>query len=165
MIKAIYGKFKFNKHTCPNCRNSLLNKTRSFICDVCGYQEKEEKAKKFKVIVPPPGIRKRPPMVIQKIILEIQSNKCYWCGNKFETAYWKNDKLRFLKIQWDHKIPFSYTKTNRNDNWVASCNVCNSFKSNFMFKTDKECRNFLLRKWQIALDKEEISINEIEEAL
>lgn len=88
MIKAIYGKIKFNRHECPSCGNSLLNNSPWFKCDVCGYSNCDEKATKFKVIVPPPGIRKTP----------------------------------------------------------------------FMFTTDRECRDFLIRKWQKSIDKDEISL-------
>ena len=158
MIKAIYGKVTFNRHECPSCGNCLLNKNQWFKCDVCGYTNADKKATKFKVIVPPPGIRNNPPRHIQKELLIIQDNKCYWCANKFGTVYWKNNKIKYLKKHWDHKIPFSYEQTNRNENWVASCNICNLFKSNFMFKTDEECRVFILRRWQKSIDKDEISI-------
>lgn len=163
MIKAIYGKVSFNSHLCPNCKNRLLNNSQWFICDVCGYSNKDDKAKKFKVIVPPPGIKKKPPRSLQKMLLEIQNNKCYWCSNEFDSIYWKNNKVKFLKIHWDHKNPFSFEQTNRGDNWVASCNICNLFKSNFMFKTDKECRNFILRRWQKEIDKGNISIEIIKD--
>jgi len=158
MIKAIYGKVKFNRHTCPKCKNSLLNNSLWFKCDICGYNNQDEEATTFKVIVPPPGIRKAPPRYIQKQILKAQDDKCYWCANKFKSIYWKNNKVKFLRIHWDHKIPFSSEQTNRDENWVASCNICNLFKSNFMFKTDEECRSFILRRWQKSIDKDEISI-------
>ena len=157
MIKSIYGKIKLNKHICPLCGNSILNNDSFFSCDVCNYSNEDEEAKTFEIIVPPSGIRKIPSRDIQGKLLEIQNNKCYWCANKFGTPYWKNNKIRFLRIHWDHKIPFSYEKANRDDNWVASCNICNLFKSNFLFKTDKECRMFLLKKWEILINKNEIS--------
>lgn len=159
MIKAIFGKVRLNLHTCPNCENDLLNNSLLFTCDVCGYSNKDEKAKTFKVVVPPPGMRKIPPRALQKILLKVQSNKCFWCGNKLGSLYWKNGKVKTLEVHWDHKIPFSYTQTNRNDNWVASCNICNLFKSNFLFTTDKECREYLSAKWQEAIHKEIISID------
>ena len=134
MIKAIYGKVKFNRHDCPSCGNSLLNKTLWFICDVCGYVDKDEPAQIYKIIVPPPGIRKVPSRFIQKELLKKQDNKCFWCGLLFGTVYWRNNKVRFLSMRWDHKIPFCYEQTNRDDNWAASCNVCNYFKYNKRFK-------------------------------
>lgn len=157
MIKAVYGKVKLNRHICPACGNAILNNGKEFICDVCGYKKRDAEAKKFKIIVPPPGVRKQPPKPIQKELLKIQNYKCYWCGNKFGASYWKNNKVRFLKIHWDHKIPFSFEQTNRNDNWVASCDVCNLFKSNYLFKSDVECRKFLLRKWEKAIKNGEIT--------
>ena len=157
MIKAIYGKVQLNHHICPKCKNPILNDSKFFVCDVCGYNNKDDDAKKFKVIVPPPGIRKKPPKQIQKLILNIQNNRCFWCGNKFATAYWKNNRLKYLRIHWDHKIPFSFEQTNRDENWVASCNICNLFKSNYLFKTEKECRKFILKRWQKAIEKGEIS--------
>jgi len=157
MIKAIYGKVKLNRHSCPSCNNPLLNTSRIYICDVCGYGNKDDKAKTFKVVVPPPGIRKVPPRFVQRMILESQGGKCFWCSNKFDTPYWKNNKVSYLKIHWDHKVPFSYSLTNKDDNWAASCNLCNLFKSNFLFKNEKECRHYLLKRWQIAIDKNEIS--------
>ncbi|MBW2126310.1 MAG: hypothetical protein JRH08_11570 [Deltaproteobacteria bacterium] len=158
MIKAIFGKVKLNRHICPKCRNAILNSTRKFTCDVCGYEKTDEEAKKYKIIVPPPGIRKSPARSIQKKILEIQSYRCYWCANKFGMPYWKNNRLRYLKIHWDHKIHFSFEQTNRDDNWVASCNICNLFKSNFLFKSDADCRDFLLLKWERAIKKDKLSV-------
>lgn len=80
MIKAIYGKITFNRHDCPSCENSLLNKSQWFFCDVCGYCNEDEKATKFKIIVPPPGIRSLPPRELQEKLLQEQNGECYWCN-------------------------------------------------------------------------------------
>jgi len=157
MIKAIYGKITFNQHTCPSCGNSLLNQSQYYFCDVCNYSNEDEKAKIYKIIVPPPGLRKYPSIEIQRKLLKKQNSECYWCGRKFNIPYWRNNKIRYLTIHWDHKNPFSFEQTNRDKNWAASCSICNRWKHNFMFKKEKDCRRFLLGKWQRAINDENIS--------
>jgi hypothetical protein len=158
MIKAIYGKVILNRHLCPNCNNWTLNSTKAFKCDVCGFVSSAETPKGIKVIVPPPGIRKVPPREIQRQLLEVQANKCYWCSNKFGSYYYAHVELKQLKVHYDHKIPFSYEQTDRAENWVASCDACNRFKGDLMFGDDRECREYLRGKWLEYIHKEKIEL-------
>ena len=158
--KAIYGKVRIVRHLCPNCGNHILSNQKAFICDVCDYSGKDNETKGYKIIVPPLGYRNWPCVEIRKKLLEIQKNKCYWCERKFDTPYIKNGRFKYLKIHWDHKIPFSYEQANRDENWVASCNICNQFKYNFMFKYEKDCKRYLLKKWDEYLSLELIILEE-----
>lgn len=158
--KAIYAKVVIKRHLCPQCNNYILTNQRSFICDVCGFAGRDTKTKGYRIIVPPPGIRHQPIKQIKDQILREQDNRCYWCSRKFEQSYIRDGKVKFLEIHWDHKIPFSFEQANRDDNWVASCNICNLLKSSFIFKKEEECRRYLLKKWENYLSDEIIILGE-----
>jgi len=158
--KAIYGKVKIIRHLCPVCGNYVLENKKHFKCDVCGFEGIETKTKGYRIMSPPSGIRKRPPEWLKRQILKKQNNRCYWCGRKFGEPYLKNTILKYLKIHWDHKSPFSYEQTNNNNNWVAACNICNSFKSSFLFKKEEDCFLYLRMKWNKVLDSGKIKVLE-----
>jgi 5-methylcytosine-specific restriction endonuclease McrA len=83
-----------------------------------------------------------PGLKIQKKILEVQNKKCLYCEKQFGDLYMKNGKVRQLKIQWDHLIPYSYSKENK-FNFVAACNICNQIKSNKIFNTVEEVFHYV----------------------
>jgi len=154
--KTIFGKVKINRHLCPNCGFPILGNDKRIECDMCGLELRRHKYDGIIVVVPPSGIRKMPPKKLQEELLKSQNYRCYWCGNKFDTFLLRNNQLEQLKVHFDHKVPFSYEKVNRDDNWVASCNICNLLKSSFMFKKEEDCRKYLLRRWHKAIDNGKI---------
>jgi len=98
------------------------------------------------------GKARRSPGVADKArILEEQSNKCFWCGREFG-SYIISPKgiIHVLNPVWDHYIPYSYTHSDNVDNFVASCQRCNSHKSaKVILSTEGEevLREILKRKW------------------
>ena len=85
------------------------------------------------------------------MLLEKQDNKCIYCGNVFETLYYKNYKVSKLTIHADHQAPFSYVQANPDDNWALACNICNGWKHNKTFDEFEACRNYLIYKWERAI--------------
>ena len=63
----------------------------------------------------------------------------------FGTPLWREDKKKiiFLKLNWDHFVPYSYSYNNKKVNFVAACHVCNGIKSNKMFDTVKEIKDYV----------------------
>lgn len=56
----------------------------------------------------------------------------------------------------DHIIPWSYCQNSDEDNLIASCRVCNSIASNFIFDSLSEKRSYILsiragKKWKRRL--------------
>ena len=89
-------------------------------------------------------------------ILEIQENKCYWCGRTFGSYIVSKKSLRIqqLKPCWDHYIPFSYTASSESDQFVASCRLCNSWKAAKMITklSDEEVmKEYIKRRWAKSL--------------
>ena len=88
-------------------------------------------------------------------ILEIQNNKCYWCGKAFgDYIVSKNLKIQELKPYWDHYIPFAYTSSSEIDQFVASCRLCNSWKAAKMItKIGDEAimKEYIKRKWASSI--------------
>jgi CRISPR/Cas system Type II protein with McrA/HNH and RuvC-like nuclease domain len=48
---------------------------------------------------------------------------------------------------WDHIVPYSYSYSNADDNFVAACSICNSFKSSHVFENIIECKSYLKKRW------------------
>ena len=101
--------------------------------------------------------RKAPTKLGQRNLLIIQEGKCYWCGRKFgDYVISKTGKVYELIPCWDHYIPFSFTGSSQDDQFVASCKVCNSHKSaKIIFNQEEENdmkeylkRRFYIRGWE-----------------
>lgn len=151
MERVIFGKVTMYRHFCKKCKQPILSNDSYYKCDCCGYSNKNEKIKR--TVIEAKTKRYRPSARIQKEIIEKQNNKCYWCGRDFSTPIVKNDKIKFLKKHWDHVIPYAYEQRNRDENWVLSCNICNLFKSSFLFETETKCREYINNKWGEYLRK------------
>ena len=91
--------------------------------------------------------RKGPAGGVKQAILEAQGGCCAYCDRRFGTAIEFRGRLRFLRVCWDHLVPYSYSHNNLGDNFVAACQMCNGWKSNLMFQTMDDARVFLNRKW------------------
>lgn len=95
--------------------------------------------------------RKTPSAYAKKNILEKQQNKCYWCGRQFgEYVLRPNGALYLLRPIWDHYMPYWYSGNSRSENFVASCNRCNSHKAwKIVTSEDQEAelREVLKRRW------------------
>lgn len=137
---GIYGAVKLLREYCSKCRGFSFINNGKLIC--CGRRSLEEN-KRFKVISSPLGKRLRPSVSAQQRILKIQDNKCLYCEKEFGVAYQRNRKILLTRLHFDHLIPFSYSKTNPDFNFVAACNICNALKSNLFFDTVQEVFHYV----------------------
>jgi hypothetical protein len=87
--------------------------------------------------------RKGPNAAEKKLILELQGNRCLYCEMLFGSAIERKGRLIFLKVNWDHFVPFAYTQNNYAYNFVAACQICNGIKSSHLFKTLEEARIYV----------------------
>lgn len=161
--RVLYGSVNLFRFYCENCGNPILSKTGYYFCDICGYEKQEYNYDLRKTETQ--GIeRYLCPIQIKKYLNDKQKNRCFWCGREFGTVYSKirsyGRKIIVSKLRrhYDHALPYSYLKSNPNGNWVLSCNICNHFKSNLIFQSDKDCRIYLNQKWKKAIQKEKIII-------
>jgi len=86
----------------------------------------------------PSPLRRRPPSELRQRLLDIQRNKCFYCGIKFGQLAYYNKKFYYLIPHYDHYIPFAYLQSNPNDNWIAACFICNGIKGSKIFDTLRE---------------------------
>jgi len=155
MERVIYGKITMYRHFCAKCGAPNISNDGDYICD-CGYNSTEKKWKRTKIEAVRPTCRRQPKAEIKREILEQQQGKCYWCNREFDLPYWRSSKIRYLKVNWDHKIPFAFEQRSRDNNWVASCEICNKSKYNHLFENDDECKEYVNNKWDNYLKRGEI---------
>jgi hypothetical protein len=79
------------------------------------------------------------------------------CGKQFDSYYFdkKRNKPAKLIVNYDHFNPFIYSRNNKSHNIIASCNICNSVKSDKCFNSIEEAREWL--KNQIKWDRYEFA--------
>ena len=141
---CLYGNIALLRGFCPSCgHEAIILDGKYTCCDAVVLSEPE----RVKRIIEPVSMRKIPPREKQKEILAEQDNCCFYCGKKFGSFVWKirGRKSRLVKIvlNWDHLIPFKYNQNNFAYNFVASCRICNSIKSDHIFKNINEMKMVL----------------------
>jgi len=133
---AIYGNVKIPRIYCGRCkRMTLVIGGITACCDEPITMVR--KRLKKKVMIEHLNKRKLPPKKERKRILLVQGNHCLYCNKEFGTPYYYKNKHYFTKINWDHLVPFSYSRENKS-NFVAACNICNHLKSDLIFETVQE---------------------------
>ncbi len=130
---------------CPYCDAVLFQDSSSFKCEECNV---EFKASINNLRIEVSNLkRKYPSKKLKEQILNEQDHCCFWCNREFYVSYFRYNAIHSLSPNYDHIIPYSYLYSNSNENFVAACNVCNSFKSSLVFDNEDYCREYLKRKW------------------
>jgi len=88
-------------------------------------------------------VRRQPTAEEKGLILELQENCCLYCQRRFDSAVIRKGKLSWLRVTWDHVVPFSYSQNNSAVNFVAACQICNGIKGSLMFVTIEEARVYI----------------------
>jgi len=143
--KVHYGKVTMFRTSCPKCEEILFRPNLNFKCDVCAHRF-QGTIESLRIEVTSPG-RRTPSKNVKQQILDKQGHKCYWCDRKFGTAYFRYNSIRKILPNWDHVIPYSYGYSNADENFVAACSICNSFKSSHIFENDQRCKDYLKQRW------------------
>lgn len=131
--KAVYGSVCMERAYCTDCETTAFIIDQKLQC--CGkividdistdkVQFMSESRKTREYISP--GVK--------KCIIELQDNKCFYCGKTFGSCYRKVGASRVSQTRavFDHILPFANGGSNRH-NIVAACNICNGKKSAKMF--------------------------------
>ena len=160
MERIICGKITLFREICPRCKEYNLSGESKFICN-CGQKYNGTLLNRTRI----EAVNKRRKHLkkYEKILKLKQKNKCYWCGRDFGRLYLKKQnsefKLRELKAHVDHIIPFSFEQRDEIDNLCASCSVCNLWKSSKMFEKEEECKIYLKRKWETAIEDGKVKLH------
>lgn len=144
-IKSIYGKVVMIKVKCPVCKRMCFIDDGKTCCDVKVSNvvitgQKQE--------VGGDSTRKHLTTMQKERILELQDNRCIYCGGKFGDYMWNNKKQEFVifKPQYDHFVAWSFCGKTDKSNMFAACSICNGIKSNRHFDTFDEARTYILNR-------------------
>ncbi len=140
---AQYGSIMLKRSYCEVCDQTALVMDNRLQC--CGRKLNEFKTKNIKKMCGGKHRRKKPPLKVRKELLAEQDHRCFYCHLSFGTPiYNPKGNIVFLKIAYDHAIPYSYDYNNKK--FVVACHVCNGIKSNLMFDDLKEARAYIIDK-------------------
>lgn len=158
MEKLICGKIALFREICPFCQEYNLSGNPAFICTSCDAKYTGTIDLTERIL----SNNKRKSLTSRQSekIAQKQQNHCFWCDRQFGSLIIKNHKTIQLKIHLDHVQPYSYTKTNNQDNLIASCQICNQWKSNKIFDNVDTCKEYLTGKWNKAIRLHKIVIVE-----
>lgn len=138
---AIYGNTRIVRHFCQPCNGYYFVLRGLLAC--CGRRPTDA-PDRFMVIVPPR--RRKPTPWVQEKILARQHSRCLYCLLPFGEIVEREGREFVLRVAWDHFVPFSVAADNADENFVASCQICNSIKRDRLFQSPEECADWLKRK-------------------
>lgn len=158
---AIYGSTKILRVFCGRCKQyGLVVGSVIQCCDRKLSEVKEESEFSFRRMAQGASARKRPSKEVIKQKLALQDNKCLYCDIPFGTSYQhpKTKKFRETKVCCDHFVPFKYSQDNGDLNFVLACGTCNGMKSDKMFNTMEDARQYVKSRRAFKGYTEEIYI-------
>ena len=143
---VLFGRICIQEDICPICKESALIIDAQFSC--CGHPAEDKQIEQYRRESDPQN-RKRCLSKKQKTEqLKRQEYKCFYCNRTFGSIVFKYNQAIELKIHFDHKIPFVFSRDNGPSNFVAACHVCNGIKSDFVFDTKEATLDFINRRWE-----------------
>lgn len=144
---------------CPHCHQKQLTGL-DFKCRTCSQIISDYKICDVRQVCAPRRKRKPPPPLLQRQLLEDQEFKCLYCLRPFGTQIIKNGNPYVLRPVFDHILPFNYCFNNDFSNFAATCQFCNSFKSDRVFKDIEAIQRFCREKWITNLKSKTIRIED-----
>jgi len=128
-----FGSVVLEQKKCLAC-GELAYVTNDGRSSCCNAEMEDANLTGFRVEAQSGYKRKQPRKAAKRKILQKQNYQCYWCERDFGAIYIheRNKTLVKLKPTWDHYIPFVFTGNSTDDDFVASCQKCNQYKSSFM---------------------------------
>ena len=142
---ALYGNVALQRQYCKSCRGF------SFVLDsklLCCNSPTDFESRCTKRMSEAEDVRRHPNAEEKRGILEFQGDRCVYCERLFGSAVIKEGRLLFLKVTWDHLVPYSFSQNNYAYNFVAACQICNGIKSDLMFATLEEARVYVRALWE-----------------
>src|ERR1700757_3514336 len=119
---AYYGEIAIERRYCEDCERFAFFIDGEMRC--CGAKLQVERPNKRKRMCDVYGKRKGPPKKERDRILREQHDNCFWCDRGFGNSVWLGRRRIVLRVEWDHLVPFGYSRNNNTQNFVASCHIC-----------------------------------------
>ena len=141
---AIYGSTRMLRGYCPHCKDMALIVNEIYQC--CDLEvSKNNILKRQKRMIEAEQVRRRPSTEAIRKMIALQGDKCLYCLIEFNTPYLHPRKKTIMhtKMCYDHFVPFKYSQDNRDVNFVLACGTCNGIKSDLVFKTVEEARDYV----------------------
>ena len=136
---------------CPGCGDRTMSGNRSFFRCECGYRFNATTGKIRETLVMgnnPKRVKRTFSKVAIQRQVDLQGNKCFWCGRAFGTRFQSHRDPVTLNPRGDHFIPFSFCYSTKKNNLVATCQICNAVKGNRIFQTEQDCRDYVCNAFQ-----------------
>lgn len=137
---TLYGSVYLPRAKCYKC------KSYSIVIDgiiQCCYVQAKQSADNYQVMVEPEEKRRCLGKKDKEEKLAEQEWRCYYCDMNLYGSVMRNGRRIRLKIEWDHFVPFDYSRNNSKENFVASCQICNVIKSDLFFETSDKARSHI----------------------
>jgi len=77
-----------------------------------------------------------------------QEYRCLYCSRQFGSVVWRGRQRSTLRINWDHMVPYSYSRNNTTGNFAAACQICNGIKGAIMFESIEKARVHINGRWK-----------------
>jgi 5-methylcytosine-specific restriction endonuclease McrA len=138
---AQYGTVKLERAYCQYCQQFAIIIDDVLQC--CDRPCLEKPTNSFAMMSEAPIGRRGPSKLARKKILNEQDHRCFYCLKRFGSLMWRGARELRLRIEWDHSIPYSYSRSNREANFVAACQLCNRFKGSRLFSDVYEVRLYV----------------------
>lgn len=142
---AVYGNIHIVRADCYVCGRYALVVDGELQC--CGRLIETEPSE-IKRMSEPEARRRTPSAAHKKEILEAQNYRCLYCDVSLDGYVFYHGELRKVHLNWDHMAPYVYTLNNHAENFAATCQFCNAWKSSLIFKTVDEVRIYVEAKWE-----------------
>jgi 5-methylcytosine-specific restriction endonuclease McrA len=144
MHHALYGNTSMRRVYCRSCRRwTLILQGLKACCD----EPVEGEPNEVKRMTQGERRRRLPPLTRRREIIAEQEGKCRYCDRLFGSVVELGPRVITIMLRWDHFEPWSYGWNNRAGNFVACCQRCNAMKSNRMFGSVDEVREFVASRW------------------
>lgn len=144
---ALYGDVVIPRGYCLDCDSYAFIIDNELRC--CGKRVEDPEFIGFKKMSDCVAIRRGPSRKWQEAIIRTQGGKCFYCDRRFGSCVWRSGKQISLRLHWDHVNPWIYSLSNKDQNFVAACHVCNGIKSSLIFGSIDEARTHITEKWQV----------------
>ena len=109
--------------------------------------------------------RYKPSATRQADLLTEWQNRCAYCRLPFGTLVWRrgigsmrtsmtgtrryapNFAAISLIVEWDHFIPFTYTESSGDGQFLPACQLCNRLKTSSVYRTVEGVRESIEPRW------------------
>lgn len=145
--KAVYGKVSMVRACCPVCGEFSFVIDGEMAC--CGAKPPDLDPKYIIRMTKGRKRKKRPTPARQKVLLESQNYKCFYCGCDLRNSWYVGGRMKLPKrvtIHYDHLVPWVYSIDDGVQNIVAACSVCNMIKTSRVFPTVEKLREWVLSR-------------------